>query len=304
MSFIDTSGAVVEARLRAIVRNNFEHACQSSMKRAREIQDRMRTSSVWITQAKSAVIDELKAAVFNCVSEAERDIPISLRDPPQALWDQIRLYMRETLFRSLNSIQHSVRQNGGSSFPGSFEREFRDINFPIEHAIDNAVGEKIQQDQLRLLAKPSLEASSKPQQGTATNEHTSRFEYVDQKRIDELRKLRGFDPQRLIQLCEELNASFKVGGLFGPAMLVRAILDHVPPIFGLKTFSEVSSQYSAGTRSFKESMARLDSSLRKIADSYLHTHIRQKESLPTVTQINFSNDLDVLLAEIIRKGCP
>lgn len=47
-------------------------------------------------------------------------------------------------------------------------------------------------------------------------------------------------------------------------------------------------------------MSRLENSSRKIADSYLHTKIRKKESLPNKTQVNFSNDIDVLLAEIIR----
>jgi hypothetical protein len=76
-------------------------------------------------------------------------------------------------------------------------------------------------------------------------------------------------------------------------------LDHVPPIFGCKSFAEVSNNYSGG-KSFKESMKRLEDSSRKIADSYLHTQIRKSESLPNPTQVDFSNDLDVLLAEIAR----
>jgi hypothetical protein len=53
-------------------------------------------------------------------------------------------------------------------------------------------------------------------------------------------------------------------------------------------------------------MTNLDKSSRKIADSYLHTHIRNKETLPNKTQINFKYDLDVLLQEIVRanRRCP
>ena len=47
-------------------------------------------------------------------------------------------------------------------------------------------------------------------------------------------------------------------------------------------------------------MEHLQNSSRKIADSNLHTLIRGKESLPSQIQVNFSNDVDVLLAEIIR----
>jgi hypothetical protein len=79
----------------------------------------------------------------------------------------------------------------------------------------------------------------------------------------------------------------------------RAILDHVPPLFSSNTFAEVASSYPGG-KSFKESMAHLEKSARKIADSHLHQRIRQQEVLPTRTQIDFSRDLDVLLGELVR----
>jgi len=82
-------------------------------------------------------------------------------------------------------------------------------------------------------------------------------------------------------------------------MLLRSIINHVPPIFGCKTFSEVVNNYK-GSGSFKHSMEYLEISLRKIADSYLHIPIRKKESLPNLTQVDYSSDLDILLAEICR----
>ena len=81
--------------------------------------------------------------------------------------------------------------------------------------------------------------------------------------------------------------------------LTRAIIDHVPPIFGCKSFAEVTNNYG-GTKSFKEAMANLETSSRKIADHYLHGQIRKSESLPNVTQIDFSNNIDLLLGEIDR----
>ena len=82
-------------------------------------------------------------------------------------------------------------------------------------------------------------------------------------------------------------------------MLTRALIDHVPPIFEYKSFNEVANNYS-GTKSFKESMERLNASSRKIADQHLHTPIRKSESIPTMNQADFSNDVDVLLAEVYR----
>jgi hypothetical protein len=83
------------------------------------------------------------------------------------------------------------------------------------------------------------------------------------------------------------------------AMLVRTIVDHVPPVFGCKTFSDVANNY-AGSQSFKRSMQHLDRALRNIADAHLHTHIRRRESVPTGAQVAFRQDLDVLLAEVLR----
>ncbi len=125
--------------------------------------------------------------------------------------------------------------------------------------------------------------------------------YVDTGRLQELRDISNanFDLRRLVALCEELNACAANGCLHATAMLTRAIIDHVPPIFGAKTFNEVASNHGGG-KSFRESMVHLSNSARKIADSHLHTQIRTKEVLPTRTQVDFSRDLDVLLGEIVR----
>lgn len=124
--------------------------------------------------------------------------------------------------------------------------------------------------------------------------------YVDNSRIDELKKIPNekFDLTKLVQICIELNSAREQGMLLAIPMLVRSLLDHVPPIFGCKDFSQVANNH--GPRSFKKSMSHLDNSLRNIADSYLHVQVRVRESLPNETQIDFSRDLDVLLQEIVR----
>lgn len=124
--------------------------------------------------------------------------------------------------------------------------------------------------------------------------------FVDPERIKQLQKIgkEKFDLSKLIRKCEELNIAYSTKSYFSVGMLTRAITDHIPPIFNKNSFSEVAGGY--GTKSFKDSMIHLDKSSRKIADSFLHTHIRRKETLPTKTQVNFSSDLDVLLGELIR----
>lgn len=125
--------------------------------------------------------------------------------------------------------------------------------------------------------------------------------YVDFVRIEELIAIKSsdFDLTKLIKFCDELNLCFINECYLAIPMIIRAILDHVPPIFNFSTFSEVANNY--GGKSFKDSMQHLERSSRKIADSILHSHIRRKETLPNPTQVNFYNALDVLLAEIVSK---
>lgn len=125
--------------------------------------------------------------------------------------------------------------------------------------------------------------------------------YVSQSRINELIDLQAkrFDLTRLIQLLTEVNIAYNNRMYLSVAMQVRAIIDHVPPIFDCSNFQEVANQYK-GSKSFKKSMKNLQNSLRNIADAYLHTQIRRSETLPTAIQIDFKADLDVLLSEISR----
>lgn len=124
---------------------------------------------------------------------------------------------------------------------------------------------------------------------------------IDDERIDQLRAVRSssHDLTRLVRLCEELNSCYSIGAYFAVIVLTRAILDHVPPLLGQRTFQDVASQYG-GARSFREAMDHLQNGARKIADAHLHLPIRENEVLPNAVQVNFSQYLDFLLAEIVR----
>jgi len=125
--------------------------------------------------------------------------------------------------------------------------------------------------------------------------------FVDPIRVSELKSITSdrFDLTRVIQYCVELESAYRGGSYLAVGALTRALIDHVPPIFECGKFSEVADNY-AGAKSFKDSMKILNSSARKIGDAHLHTQIRRSETLPTATQVNFSSDVDVLLAEIVR----
>ncbi|MGO4389059.1 hypothetical protein AB4Y85_16130 [Microvirga sp. 2YAF29] len=125
--------------------------------------------------------------------------------------------------------------------------------------------------------------------------------YVSPLRIAEIEALKGggWDFAKLARLCNELNVAHSSDCYFATAMLIRAITDHVPPVFGMTSFTQVASNYS-GSQSFKKSMQHLQGSLRNIADGILHEQIRSKESLPSPQQVDFRQDLDRLMGEIVR----
>ncbi|MGZ5624184.1 MAG: tyrosine-type recombinase/integrase [Methylobacter sp.] len=125
--------------------------------------------------------------------------------------------------------------------------------------------------------------------------------YVASARIAALVELKQekFDFRRLIMLLQELNSASANSNYLSMAFLIRAVLDHVPPVFGCETFGQIANNY-AGTKSFKRNMDHLHNALRNIADNYLHSHIRHKEDLPTFLQVDFRSQLDQLLGEIIR----
>jgi len=127
-------------------------------------------------------------------------------------------------------------------------------------------------------------------------------EFINSQRILNLREIQSdkFDLSKLIRLCDEINKCFFNECYFAVALLSRSLIDHISPIFNLRNFHEVANNYNEGGKSFKETMQHLDFSLRKIADLHLHNQIRSKEVLPNNTQIDFSNEIDLLLAEICR----
>lgn len=128
--------------------------------------------------------------------------------------------------------------------------------------------------------------------------------FIDPGRVQELISVDGlgFDLGKLVGLCGELNDNFNRGNLYSTSLLLRAIIDHVPPVLGCSSFKEIVNNYKSekNARSFKRHMDRLDNSLRPIGDTVIHSQIRVSESTLNETQLDFKNDLDVLLGEVVR----
>ena len=125
--------------------------------------------------------------------------------------------------------------------------------------------------------------------------------YVSDSRILQIASLKSqdYDFTRLVALLHELNSAARSNNYLSVAFLVRAVIDHIPPIFGLRTFIEVVNNYKASV-SLKRHMEHLQKSLRNVADAYLHETIRNREELPHFSQVDFRSALDHVLGEVTR----
>jgi hypothetical protein len=127
-------------------------------------------------------------------------------------------------------------------------------------------------------------------------------DFIAAVRLDALESCQHieFDCTRLICLCRELNACAAGGHAHAVILLTRAILDHIPPVFGVSSFTEVASNYGGGGKSFKASAERLEKQARKVADRLLHQIIRNREVAPEMQEVDFSRELETVLAEVCR----
>jgi hypothetical protein len=126
-------------------------------------------------------------------------------------------------------------------------------------------------------------------------------EYIDLNLISDLKSVKNsdFDLKKLIKFCEEINNNYEIQNYLSCILILRALINHIPPIFGYETFAQVVSQSS---RSLKEHFTLLDNGLRKVADSHTHTLIKKNESLPSKNQIEpYKPQLEFLLQEIYNK---
>lgn len=136
---------------------------------------------------------------------------------------------------------------------------------------------------------------------SAQEEVNDNYDYINIDRLAELKALTSskFDFSRLVRICEEINIANKNGCFITVGALIRILIDHVPPILGFDTFKMVASSYPG--KSLKETFSHLENGSRKVSDGLIHQSIRKKESLPNLTQVNYSANIDVLLSEVIRR---
>lgn len=108
-----------------------------------------------------------------------------------------------------------------------------------------------------------------------------------------------FDCAKLIQLIKELNENHGSRNTYASHALLRAILDHIPPILGYKSFDEVANNYG-WNRTDKQYMKRLND-FRAQGDDALHRPISEKLDLLRFEDLPSGASLNVLLRECANR---
>ena len=113
--------------------------------------------------------------------------------------------------------------------------------------------------------------------------------------IQALPQTRGFDHTKLLSLMAELDDNFARGNAYAAHALLRAILDHIPPLLGCTSFTAVTSNYP-WTRTDKGYVRRL-LDFRLQADDVLHRQISRRPDLLSLEDMPPRACLNRLLQE-------
>lgn len=107
------------------------------------------------------------------------------------------------------------------------------------------------------------------------------------------------DVEFLVKLCKEINSCFAHGNMVATILLMRAVLNYVPPVFGQGTFEQVVANIS---RSLKDSFGHLENGLRKIADFHTHRQIGGGDLYPSAAQVEpYKPQFELLLQQVLAK---
>jgi hypothetical protein len=126
--------------------------------------------------------------------------------------------------------------------------------------------------------------------------------YINPSLIDELVALSPtkWNLRKLVSLLRELNANHVAGHPYACLMLCRALLDYVPPIFGVTKFSEVLNNVANLSVADKRYLKML-SEYRYPADDVLHRQIRSAPDLIDMHYLPSNAAMDAFVRVVIDR---
>ncbi len=116
--------------------------------------------------------------------------------------------------------------------------------------------------------------------------------YIDERVFDLIKQAHGgqWDCTKLLVLLRELDDNYRAGNAYAAHALLRALLDHVPPLFGQSSFTQVANNHQWG-RTDGKYVKRLVA-FRDQADDVMHRQVAKipcllsMEDMPARAAVN------------------
>jgi hypothetical protein len=87
----------------------------------------------------------------------------------------------------------------------------------------------------------------------------------------------------LVRMCTEINSSYANRNLLATVLLMRAVLTHIPALFGYGSFAEVLANVGNG---LDESFAHLETGLQRLAELHTDRRVGSSAVYPSVVQVD------------------
>ncbi len=125
--------------------------------------------------------------------------------------------------------------------------------------------------------------------------------YINTEIIEGFRnKPAPFNYQKLIILLEAINRNYKEEDAHTCSILLRAVLDHIPPLLGKFSFEEVAKNYSWGESKKKYMLKLLE--YKNVGDDVLHSQISEKTDFVTLHDLPSAIFINTLLDECLSRS--
>ncbi|MER6329264.1 hypothetical protein ABT298_07980 [Streptomyces sp. NPDC001034] len=123
---------------------------------------------------------------------------------------------------------------------------------------------------------------SEPEESAEPEPQPPASVYVDESLIEELEAKHSttkWSLNKLLQLMRELNSNYAMENPYACHMLLRAILDHVPPVFGVNNFERLASSPPQDWKATDKDYLRQLKNFKPQGHDALHRQIRESADL-------------------------
>lgn len=129
--------------------------------------------------------------------------------------------------------------------------------------------------------------------------------YISPRRIKDFEGLDNkikYDLSKLISLCKEINDNYSRENYYSVSLLLRTILNHIPPAFNdSDTFEQVLAELNGKRHKTKrEIFTRLQELQRRFADLTAHEKLRANEPIMVAQSVHFIPEINFLLQEVFQ----